>query len=166
MTRPDMSAERKRCASAKILGVIREFTSGDQVAVRDLVLAGLRERWGEAYDASANPDLDDISKHHVDRGAEVVVVEIEGEVVATGTLRPEPDGRGRIVRMSVDAHRRREGLGRQVVEELVRRARDRGMIEVVVLTDTPWTSAMALYRSCGFDEVGRDDTDTYFTMSL
>jgi len=34
------------------------------------------------------------------------------------------------------------------------------------LTDTPWTSAVELYRSCGFVEVGRDDTDTFFVMSL
>ena len=37
---------------------------------------------------------------------------------------------------------------------------------ISVLTDTPWTSAVAFYRACGFDEVGRDDTDTHFAMPL
>lgn len=146
--------------------VMRDFTSGDQVAVRDLVLAGMRERWGEAYDPRANPDLGDISTSYVDRGAEVVVVEIGGVIVATGILRPYLNRRGQILRMSVDQGHRRQGLGRQVVAELVRRARRRGMIEVVVLTDTPWTSAVGLYRSCGFAEVGHDDTDTHFAVSL
>ena len=146
--------------------MIRDFTTGDQVAVRDLVLAGLLERWGDAYDPSVNPDLDDITSNYVHRGAEVVVIEIEGEIVATGILQPETNSRGRILRMSVDRHHRRHGLGRHVVDELVRRARGQSMIEVVVTTDTPWASAVALYRSCGFEEVGRDDTDTYFSLSL
>jgi ribosomal protein S18 acetylase RimI-like enzyme len=145
---------------------MRDFTPGDQEPVRELVLGGMRERWGDAYDPSANPDLDNISASYVDRGAEVVVVEMDGEIVATGMLQPERDGRGRIVRVSVDRARRRQGFGRQVVEELVRRARRRGMLEVVVLTDTPWTSAVALYRSCGFDDVGQDDTDTHLALPL
>jgi ribosomal protein S18 acetylase RimI-like enzyme len=145
---------------------MRDFKPGDQVPVRELVLEGMRERWGDAYDPSVNPDLDDISASYLDRGAEVVVLEIGGEIVAAGTLQPDGDGRGRIVRMSVDRAHRRQGLGRRVVAELVRRAHQRGMIEVVVLTDTPWTSALALYRSCAFNEVGQDETDTHFALPL
>lgn len=126
----------------------------------------MRERWSDAYDPCANPDLDDISTNYVDRGAEVVVVEIGGAVVATGILLAVPEGRGRILRMSVDRHFRRQGLGRQIVEELVRRAGGRAMVEVVVRTDTPWASALALYRSCGFTEVHQDHSDTHFALSL
>lgn len=147
-------------------GVIRDFGPGDQTPVRELVLAGMRERWGDAYDPSANPDLDDLSATYVDRGAEVVVVEIDGTVVATGILQPQGDGRARILRLSVAQAHRRQGVGRQVVHELIRRARRRGMLELLVLTDTPWTSALALYRSCGFDQIGQDDTDTYFALTL
>lgn len=86
--------------------------------------------------------------------------------MATGTLVPEEKATGRIVRMSVEREHRRKGLGRRVVDELVSRARNRDMTEIRVLTDTPWTSAVELYRSCGFVEVGRDDTDTFFVMSL
>lgn len=146
--------------------MLRDFVPGDQAAVRELVLGGLRERWGDAYDPSANPDLDDISASYVDAGVEVVVVEIASEIVATGMLRPEGDRRGRIVRVSVDQAHRRRGFGRQVVQELVRRARRRNMVEVVVLTDTPWASALALYRSCGFEDIGQDDTDSHLALPL
>jgi GNAT superfamily N-acetyltransferase len=159
---PAPQAHDERPAIGDDHHVMRDFTPGDQTAVRELVLGGMRERWGDAYDPSANPDLDDISASYINWGAEVVVVDIEGEIVATGTLLPERNRRGRIVRMSVDAAHRRKGFGRQVVEELVRRARRRGMFEVVVLTDTPWTSALALYRPLGFDYVSQDDTDTHF----
>lgn len=83
-----------------------------------------------------------------------------------GALIPGDDTVGRIVRMSVAAAHRRQGLARRTVEELLRRARRRGMSEVRVLTDTPWTSAVELYAACGFAEVRRDATDTHFAMSL
>ena len=145
---------------------MRDFTRDDQPAVQDLILRGLRERWGDAYQAEFNPEVADITVNYVARGAEVVVFDDGGEIVATGTLRPDADERGRIVRMSVDARHRRRGLGRQVVEELVVRARRRRMTEVRVSTDTPWTSAMALYRACGFEQVDADATDTHFSMRL
>lgn len=51
------------------------------------------------------------------------------------------------------------------MEELVRRAQRRGMRRVAASTDTPWVSAMALYRACGFTELGRDDVETHFGLS-
>jgi GNAT superfamily N-acetyltransferase len=81
-------------------------------------------------------------------------------------LLPEPPDAGRLVRMSVAQTVRRQGLGRQVVAELVDRARRRGMTCVRVATDTPWHSALALYRACGFVEVGTDETDTHFELRL
>jgi hypothetical protein len=58
---------------------VRDFRPGDQASVRELALGGMRERWGDCYDPSSNPDLDDISASYVDRGAEVVVGERQGE---------------------------------------------------------------------------------------
>lgn len=145
---------------------LRDLRLADQQVVRALVLDGLRDRWGDAYDPTANPDLDDIWATYVARGAEVVVAEHDGALVGTGTLRPEPDGSGRILRMSVASSLRRRGVARAIVEELVGRAARRGLEPVVVLTDTPWTSAVELYRSCGFTEVGRSDGDTHFVRMV
>jgi hypothetical protein len=64
---------------------MRDFDPGDQEPVRELVLGGMRERWGDAYDPAANPDLNNISAIYVARGAEVVVVEVGGDIVATDT---------------------------------------------------------------------------------
>lgn len=144
--------------------MIRSFEPADQESVRALVLDGLRERWGSAFAAGHNPDLDDIAATYVAPGGEVVVVDDAGEIVATGTLVAEDAGRGRLVRISVDAGARRRGLGRLVVAELVARARRRGMTSVVVTADTPWMSAVALYRACGFTEVAADDVSTSFVL--
>ncbi|MCP4964993.1 MAG: GNAT family N-acetyltransferase [bacterium] len=146
--------------------MIRDFRPEDQSAVRQLILDGLRERWGEAYSPAFNPDLDDIHANYLDQGAEVVVIDDGAEILATGILLREQNQRGRIVRMSVDSRHRQRGLGRQVIEELVDRAKRQGMHELVVLADTPWTSAVALYRACGFRELASDETDTHFAMHL
>ena len=70
------------------MSAVRPFVADDHVSVRDLILAGMRERWGDAYEPSANADLDDITANYVDRGADVLVIEVEGRIVATGTLVP------------------------------------------------------------------------------
>ena len=148
------------------VAVVRTFREADQQGVRDLVLDGMRERWAERYDPTYNGDLDDIARTYVAAGAEVIVIGDSVQILATGILLSGADGRGRMVRVSVDAGRRREGLGRRVVEELVERARRRGMRELLVRTDTPWASAVALYVACGFVEVGRDEHDTHFALTL
>lgn len=146
--------------------VLRNFRPADQAAVRALVLQGLQERWGSDFDPSFNPDLAEITSHYVDNNAEVVVIEADGKIVAAGVLVPEGEGGGRLLRISVASDHRRRGLARQVVTELVKRGRQRQMTEIRVLTDTPWTSAVELYRACGFTDLGSDGTDTHFVLRL
>lgn len=146
--------------------VARDFTSADQQRVRRLILGGLSERWGSEFDESYNPDLDNITATYIDRGATVVVVEAEGELVATGVLLRLEERLGQLVRISVAADHRRHGLGRLVVDELIKRGRGRGMKELRVVADTPWHSAIALYRSCGFEMTSQDEIDTVFRMTL
>ncbi len=100
--------------------MLRDFRPSDQRGLRRLILEGLRDRWGEAFDASVNPDLNDFVANYLGRGAEIVVIESNGEIIATGTLIADDGITGRIVRMSVAAAHRRQGLARRVVEELVR----------------------------------------------
>ena len=146
--------------------MLRDATAGDQATARAVILDGLRERWGAAFDESLNPDLDDIWESYIATGGEFVVAEIGGLIVGCGALRIESGSQARILRVSVAAAARRRGIGMQIVNELVRRARRRGVREVLVLTDSPWESAIALYRACGFQEVEVDATDTHFALRL
>jgi GNAT superfamily N-acetyltransferase len=145
--------------------VLRDFEPRDQDAVRDLILRGMAERWGDQFDPGANPDTDDLWSAYVARGAEIVVFEVDGAVVATGALVPEADGAGRIMRMSVDRRHRRNGFARAVLAELIERARRRGFESLLVTTDTPWTDAVALYQSCGFTLAMQNEIATHFTRS-
>lgn len=146
--------------------VLRAFQLRDQPAVRRLIIDGMRERWKEQYDPSANPDVDDMWNSYIARGGEVVVWEEDGIVVATGTLVPESNGGGRIVRMSVAVPWRRRGIGRRIVAELAHRAKQRGLDPLRVTTDTPWREPIALYAACGFEIVDQTDDAIHFSMSL
>jgi ribosomal protein S18 acetylase RimI-like enzyme len=146
--------------------VLRDFALSDQRPVASLILEGMRERWGDRYDATANPDVEGMAGSYLARGAEVVVAEIAGRVVGTGTLLPLDDRRGRIVRVGVDQQHRRRGIGRAVVVELVGRARRRDMTTVIVTTDPPWLDAVSLYESCGFEVTGWTVDSVHLTRAL
>ncbi len=141
------------------------FRATDQDATRHLILEGLRERWGDDFDPPFNRDLDDIQSTYVDAGPVALIGRSDDKIIVSGILLV--DGRtGEIVRMSVDASHRRMGLARLMVAELIETARQLSLETVKVATDTPWHSAVALYRSCGFTETGHDETDTHFALQL
>lgn len=154
-----------------------DFTPFDQAEVKALVVAGLAEHWG-AIDPDRNPDLDDIAATH--RQGRVVVVRDEpgGPIIATGTLLvdtgPDPGNgvgsTGQIARMSVAAGRRRAGLGRAVVDELIGTARSRGLSRLVLETTTAWHEVANFYRACGFEVVRQTPTElgpiTWFELDL
>lgn len=145
--------------------IVRDFEPRDQMVVRELILAGMRERWGDEFDPDANKDTDDLAATYVAHGGEVVVVEVNGSVAGTVTVMPEHDGAARVLRLSVDRNHRRNGLGRMLIAESVARAKRRGFETLRVNTDAAWSEAINLYRSCGF-ELERRDSVSRFVMSL
>lgn len=144
---------------------IRPFVAADQASVRGLVLAGLGDHWG-TIDETMNPDLDDIAHHYVEPGHLVVVAEIDGRLVGTGTLMTETAESGRLVRMSVAADARGRGIGKRLVAHLLAAATARGFSRVWVETTETWEDAIALYRSCGFIVDGFRDGDIHMYLDL
>jgi ribosomal protein S18 acetylase RimI-like enzyme len=130
--------------------IIRPFTAADQAAVKQLVNDGLGERFG-VVDASFNPDLDDIVAHYLAPGHPFVVAEQSGDVIGTGCLVIAADGvTGQMVRLSVRRDHRDQGVGRALVEHLLRVAEVRGLQRVWMETNANWASAIRLYERCGF----------------
>ncbi|KAF9438253.1 hypothetical protein BGZ76_008986 [Entomortierella beljakovae] len=77
---------------------IRNFEKNDQIAVRNLILEGLAERWGAEFDPSYNQDVTDIDSYYINyHHATVVVLELEENsgydgtrVIGCGILLPLP----------------------------------------------------------------------------
>lgn len=147
--------------------VLRDLAAGDAAQVRALVLAGLAEHWGE-LDPTVNPDLDDLATAYP--GGRTLVAEEEGRIVATGTVVLRAGGVAEIVRMSVATDRRRGGLGRLVLDELVATGARWGVARVVLETTSSWDDVVAFYLRAGFrithETTGAYGADTWFERRL
>jgi GNAT superfamily N-acetyltransferase len=144
---------------------IRAFTPADQDAVKALVLSGLADHWGE-LDPTLNPDLNDISGWYGPKGGYTVVLEIDGEIAGTGTIFERDGQTAELVRMSVSAAHRGQGIGSRLVEALAEEARRRGYGAVECETTDTWADAIALYRKCGFAIVERHSGDVFFRLEF
>lgn len=63
-----------------------------------------------------------------------------------------PGGTALITELIVDRHHRNQGIGAMLVAAAEKEARDRGMDEIEVGTETDNSGAQRFYRRCGFDE--------------
>src|SRR5262245_42822366 len=143
------SKARMRDALTDVAGHLRlrDFAKADQEQVRTLVLAGLAGHWG-SVDEGLNPDLHDIAESY--GAGRTVVVESHDRIIGTGTVLPRTADAAEIVRMSVDAAERRQGVGRWIVAALLDTARCWGKTRVVLETSAHWDEVVAFYVACGF----------------
>jgi GNAT superfamily N-acetyltransferase len=126
---------------------IRSFRPEDQAAVRDLILAGLGEHWG-TIDYDLNPDLDDIGASYA---AGLLLVAWDGDrIIGTGALVPRSQGAAEVLRMSVAADRRREGIGTLILQRLCAKAKRSGFRCLILETTASWQGVVAFYRRFGF----------------
>jgi putative acetyltransferase len=147
---------------------IRPFCPADQLAVQQLVLAGLVDHWG-ALDASLNPDLNDIAGSYA---AGLFLLGLLGDyLVATGAYLPVA-GRFaeaptcQVMRMSVARDFRRQGLGRQMLAELLQQARAAGFRRVVLETTETWEDVIRFYLTNGFCITHHQDGNVYFLKEI
>jgi ribosomal protein S18 acetylase RimI-like enzyme len=145
--------------------LIRPFQPHDQDAARDLILAGLGDHF-DVLDFTLNPDLQDIQGNYVDQGNCFLVVVDGNDLIGTGALIWEAPGIGRIVRMSVAANRRRQGIARKLVQELISSGRSQGYKKIVVETNDDWHGAISLYKACGFRPFDHRDGEIHMALDI
>ena len=144
---------------------IRQFSTSDQSVARQIILEGLGEHFGY-IDPALNPDLGDIESYYLKSGYLFMIAELEGTVVATGALITESGKIARIVRLSVTRNQRGLGIGRAVVEHLIKEAKQRGFNQILVETNHNWYPAIKLYESCGFRQYAKDEESIHFQLIL
>jgi GNAT superfamily N-acetyltransferase len=115
-----------------------------------------------------NPDLNDIATTYA--SGIFLVATLGGQLVGTGALLPEVTPEGvhalRVVRMSVRADLRRQGLGRRILDALLAHARAQGCRLLVLETTSTWTDAVRFYARYGFQLVEEKDGGTHMTLEL
>ena len=102
---------------------ILPFQPEDQTEAKNLVLAGLSEHWG-TLDPGKNPDLNDIGLTYANA---VFLIAWRGKkIIGTGALVPKSIATAEIVRMSVVAEMRRNGIGGMILQRLCENAKSKG----------------------------------------
>lgn len=81
------------------------------------------------------------------------IVDVADEVVAYGILSMGA-GEAHILNICVRADMRCRGIGRTLLEYLLDRSRDAGMLEAFLEVRPTNTTAIRLYQSLGFDQIG------------
>lgn len=71
-----------------------------------------------------------------------------------------------MVRVSVHAEHRREGIAKQIILELLKHAKEMGYKKMLVETTKTWIAPRTLYNSIGFTEIYETDEDVYMTLEL
>lgn len=139
------------------------FRASDQREVKELILAGLTEHWGQ-LDLSKNQDLNDIQSSY--KNGIFLVAWQDGNIVGTGGLIPGMNGQAEIVRMSVAQKVRQRGIGRQILLRLTEIAQERGFRKVILETTAEWKDVIAFYQHNGFRITHYQDGNVYFELEL
>ena len=84
-----------------------------------------------------------------------------GQPVACGAVRTFEEGIGEIKRMWVSPEARGLGLGRRLLAELERAARNLGLRSVRLDTNESLGEAIKLYRASGYREIARFNDNPY-----
>ena len=147
---------------------VEALSAATHDAVRQLILAGLADHWGE-LDETLNPDLDNLFESY-GHGRTLVVLDEHEAVIGTGTIVPRGDRTAEILRMSVSRAQRRGGVGRMLVDELIAIACGWLCDRVILETSTAWTEVVTFYQYCGFAithlEDGEFGSDTWFERRI
>jgi GNAT superfamily N-acetyltransferase len=97
-------------------------------------------------------DMRTIPRTYLDSGGEFIVGELEGRIVAHAALLRESGGRALVRRVAVHPSVQRRGIGRMLMAALEVSARQLGITALHL--DASQIAAHALYRGCGYREVG------------
>jgi ribosomal protein S18 acetylase RimI-like enzyme len=135
--------------------LIRQYLPRDEERMWQLHLEGLASVDADPGRGSWEDDLRDIPGHYFEAGGDFLVGEVDGLVVATGSVERLEPGRGEIRRMRVDLPYHRRGYGQQILRALEARALELGLRELELETTTLQVAAMGLYEAEGYTEIGR-----------
>lgn len=100
------------------------------------------------YPWSAGNFTDSLNFGHVCK-----VAELDGAMVGYAVLMPAPD-EAHLLTIGIATGHQRMGLGAALLEKMMAIAREAGMQRVILEVRPSNTAALALYRKCGFSQIG------------
>ena len=131
---------------------LREAGNSDSARIRQLVFEVLTEYGLKPDPDSTDKDLDDLEGNYTHRGGYFGVIEEAEQIVATLGIYRINETTCELRKMYVVSSQRGHGLGKQILEFSLQKARDLGYRKIILETASPLIEAIALYKKYGFTE--------------
>ncbi|MGC3947326.1 MAG: GNAT family N-acetyltransferase [Chryseolinea sp.] len=131
--------------------LIEPYNDSHHSSFRDLNM-----EWLVLYNLAEEPDLRVLSDPRgeiIAHGGFIWVALSDGEVVGTAALIKEGDGCFELAKMSVAPSFRGKGVGRQLIETCIDKARAEGAIKIELFSNHQLAPALKLYEKAGFKYV-------------
>ncbi len=153
-------AEVERLLRASTVGIaVEDPGSPDARWCLEQYFAELDARFESGFDASLSISAD---AHELTPPAgALLIARMQGRPVGCGAIKFHPGAPAELKRMWVAPEARGMGLGRRILLDLERLARDRGVRVVRLETNRALGEAIALYRDSGFLEVAAFNDEAY-----
>jgi ribosomal protein S18 acetylase RimI-like enzyme len=150
----------ERLLTVGLVEVIDEDpTSVDAQHCLDAYFRELDERFEGGFDVGRSIPAD--ATDLVEPAGLLLVARLDGRPVGAGAVKFHGADPAEIKRMWVAGQARGLGVGRRILTDLERRARDHGASTARLETNRALTEAIALYRSTGYVEVARFNDEPY-----
>jgi N-acetylglutamate synthase-like GNAT family acetyltransferase len=133
---------------------IRSATNDDREEIEELVF-GILKTYDLALDRNGTDrDLSDIEVNYLSRGGVFEVVEnAAGKIVGTVGLYPLDKTTIELRKMYFDPSIRGRGLGKELLEKMIEKARNLGYMRVYLETASVLKQAVHIYERAGFRPV-------------
>jgi len=138
---------------------IEDPTTDDARWCIEQYFAELDARFDAGFDPARSIPAD--AHELVPPSGALIVARLDGKPIGCGALKFHGDAPAELKRMWVAPRARGLGVGRRLLEELERHARDAGVTIVRLETNHALTEAIALYRRSGYVEVERFNEEPY-----
>ncbi|WP_435209207.1 GNAT family N-acetyltransferase [Micromonospora sp. bgisy143] len=152
---------------------VASMTTADEAAA----FRTLNEEWISRFftiEESDRKTLGDPFAAIVEPGGDVLVLRDGGQIVGCVALMHSSAGVFELSKMAVTPAARGRGLGRQLIEAAIARARQLGATTLFLVSSTKLPNAVHLYETAGFQHVGADEiplspyarADVFMRMTL
>ena len=105
--------------------------------------------------------LSDPERYLIQTGGAVLFARLDGRIVGTCGLKKDHDHAFELVKMAVSEDAQGRGVGKQLLDAAIERARKLGAQTLFLWTSSRLESALALYRKRGFRQVAPPEPSEY-----
>lgn len=142
----------------------RQFQDQDLDKVWELHISGLNQTQSFIPNPELDADLDNIPAHYLNSNGEFLIAEINNQIVGMGAFRNIDPHTAEIKRMRVNPDFQGQGIGKQILELLIQKAKSANYKKLILDTSSKQLAAQNLYQKFNFKEFKRIQTNDYQTI--